>query len=382
IFLLILIITILMIYNKDSKSGIWSIIYITLTLIIALFYSMEHQYGNIEYFVSDESVFMAEEGANQLTELAKSDRLLWFSILEWSSLGDFTTGLFSKLVSLSCIPILVYLIHSINKSNNSSYLALLFCPYILYLSQTALRDVMLFTCTMLMIYLLCQNKFHRKNLFCIVILALCISLLRPFALFIVLGSYFITEYFYYVRGNRLKVKVIKTAISLLCISVLLLVIYFLFKEKIDQYIRTINYLMEEGSMLDESKSAIKPSLSLLYVAYASIRYISTPTPIALIEQLFHGATNFGYVHDTVRIFNQVIMYIMYIYVFCMVKYWRVVIKAIYKNKFFLSYSIFVVVNSLIYAMYYAGGGHSRVKIALFVFVFLICTQLRECKKSV
>lgn len=382
IFLILCILTTLLIIKRDTKSGWWSLLYITIVIIISALYALEYQFGNITYFVSDESVFMGVEGTTSLTEIAKSDRLLWFKILEWSSFGDITGGLFSKLVSLICIPILVYLVHCMDRKSNLSYMVFLFCPYVLYISQTALRDVMVFTISLTMLYILSKYSLKYRYMIAICVLAICISMLRPFYLYIILFSYFLSEYISYIRRSRLDVKIAKTIFALTLMSMVTFAIYFIFKDKIDQYMRTITYIMEEGSTLDESKTDIEPSFSPTYIGYALVRYALTPIPTALIGKLSDGATNFGYVHDIIRIINQSALYIMYFYIVFMFRYIMGALKNIFDNKYLLSYFIFFSANSFVYAIYYAGGGHSRLKVALFIFVFLFCDQLRIYKKDV
>ena len=70
------------VYLLNKKAAAFSIIYAAIVVLIHFLYTIEFHYGDIDYFISDEAVFMQLDNAHVLTEIAKGDRILWYKFLE------------------------------------------------------------------------------------------------------------------------------------------------------------------------------------------------------------------------------------------------------------------------------------------------------------
>jgi hypothetical protein len=377
----LVLLSLLFVYRIDPKCGKFSFIYMTSVLLIHSLYVFEFHIGNINYFISDETVFMGAEGAHQLTEIAKNERILWFEFLSFTSMGDFTGGLFSKLSSLIFIPLLLLFIKKLNKDSDYIYYVFCFCPYLLFVSQTALRDILILTLVLGLFYFLCnKNLFSFNKLITIVILSLCLFMLRPFYLFTIIFVYYLVTFFYKISNENIfeKIKTLIGTIFIVLISLVL--IYISFGDKIDQYIRSITYIFENGISLDDSKSDVKPALNFSYFMYSLARYITTPIPSSLVGRILMEPTEFGYVDDVIRLINQSLLYVMYTYIIINIHLLSRVFQSIMLNKYTACFTIFTIFNSIIYSLYYAGGGHSRLKLLYFIFIFLICDRIFMSKK--
>lgn len=249
--------------------------------------------------------------------------------------------------------------------------------------QTALRDVAILYFTLLIIYCWCKasNK-DLKVVFQVFILLMLLFLLRPFAVFIVVFSIYMFELF-----SKLKNKPFSDVLSLLFYNILMALLisglfYFLFQDKIDQYIRTLTYFSENGLWLDESKSSVKPALTFQYFSYAIVRYFSTPLPTSLLERfLMQDVTQFGYLDDVIRFLNQLFYFLMLTWILIKLVWLKLKITTNWNSSVWVLFVV-TLINSVIYALYYAGGGHSRIKLLLFVFVFVVFTCLGKKNNDV
>lgn len=375
-----LLLSIIFVYRIDTRVGKFSVIYVVSVLLIHTLYILELHTGNIDYFISDEAVFMGVEGAHQLSEIAKGDRLLWFKVLEMSAIGDLTGGLFSKLISLIFLPFLLLLVRELNRDSNIVYYVFFFCPYLLFVTQTALRDIFILTLSLGIFYLLCnKHRFGVYLVFYLLVFSICLFMLRPFYLFAIVLIYYAVYHFDKVSRVSLAQKVKSLFWALIVVFIVATAGYFIFQSKVEQYLRSITFIMENGISLDESKTSVKPSLTFSYLLYSTARYITTPIPLSLIERIFTEPTKFGYVDDFMRLLNQSLLYVMYMYILvnarCLFNVWRSLLKSNYTACF----TIFTILNTLLYSLYYAGGGHSRLKLVYFIFVFIICERIYSIK---
>lgn len=369
------------VYLLNKKAAAFSIIYAAIVVLIHFLYTIEFHYGDIDYFISDEAVFMQLDNAHVLTEIAKGDRILWYKFLEITKWYDFTDGMFSKLSSIVFLPILVYFLHRLEPKNNLNYYCLFFVPYLLYVSQTALRDIFILTMTLSLIYSLVNLK---KNIiiFSTLILfsTLLILMLRPFLLGVIFSTYVLTRYIVSLRGENINLKIFRTFIFISFFTILSVLFYILLKDKIDQYIRTLVYIQENGLSLDADKTEIKPDFSIQYFLYSVFRYAMTPIPTSLVERLFTGVTKFGYIDDLFRFFNQTILYAMYFYILVNLNFLKIALKSIRNEMYSFHFLIFSIVNTVVYSLYYAGGGHSRLKLVYYIFIFLIFSKIYNIKR--
>ena len=374
--------TLAYVYHRENRVGIASAVYIFIVLIIHALFYYEVMLLDLDYFISDELAYIDFDDAQGLSESAKNDRILWFYYHSLVSFIMPVDGLFNKLISLPFLPLILLLVYNFCNKRNLSLFLFLFCPYLLFLMQTAIRDIAILYFTLLIISYWCNaSSKNSKVIFQLLTLIFLLFMLRPFAVFIVAFSIYIYELF-----AKFKNKPFRDVLYLLFYNVVVAIIvsgffYLLFQDKIDQYIRTLTYFSENGLWLDESKSNVKPALTFQYFSYAIIRYISTPLPTSLLERfLTESVTQFGYLDDIVRFLNQLFYFVMFI--------WILIKLVIRKGKLVAQWNssiwilcIVTILNSIVYALYYAGGGHSRIKLLLFIFVFVVfvCLGKREDK---
>ena len=372
--------TLAYVYHQDNRVGIASAIYIFIVLIIHALFYYEVMLFDLDYFISDELAYIDFDDAQGLSESAKSDRILWFYYHRLVAFIMPADGLFNKLISLPFLPLLLLLVYNICNKRNLSLFLFLLCPYLLFLMQTALRDIVILYFTLLIVSYWCNAPSKNlKVIFQLITFTFLLFMLRPFAVFIIAFSIYVYELF-----TRFANKPFRDVFYLLFYNAVVAILisgifYILFQDRIDQYIRTLTYLNENGLWLDESKSNVKPALTFQYFSYAIIRYISTPLPTSLLERfLTESVTQFGYLDDIVRLLNQLFYFAMLIWIV-----FKLVIK---KCKLVAQWSstiwvlcIVTILNSIVYALYYAGGGHSRIKLLLFVFVFIVfvCLERRD-----
>lgn len=379
--ILFFLVTLVFFTKKDKKILLPSIISALALFIFHTFFLIEYHIGGISYFISDEQVYLNLEGAHKLNESAIKDRYLWFLLTGFISESDFTGGLFNKLISLPLIPAVIYFFKKITNDHRAVYL-FAFLPYFLFIMQTALRDGLIVTISLAFIYL--TSKKLKKTIFYLSILLILIFLLRPFYLALLLSSTFISYYIVNNVGESFVIKLRSGLLHLILITLVAIATYFIFKGKFDQYIRTLMYYYEFGLILDEGKSTVTPSFSLHYFFYAVVRFIFTPLPSSLLERIMSGdVTQFGYVDDIVRMINQIIVLSIIFYIIFNFRFVPGYLRELTRNFTQLSFLIFVALNTIIYSLYYAGGGHSRLKIVLFLglLVFSLGVNRVKCQKK-
>tara|TARA_B110000211_G_scaffold77303_1_gene90633 strand:- start:8045 stop:9196 length:1152 start_codon:yes stop_codon:yes gene_type:complete len=362
---------ILLLFFSKKEPAIFKPALISSALLVffhVLFF-IEFQYGTIDYFISDERVYLNIGSSNQLNDDAIKDRVLWFYLTEFVERTDFTGGLFSKLISLPLVPVLIYLVFKISGTNKSLYV-FLFLPYILFIMQTALRDSMILVLSVSFIYV----SFNRERKFLIFggVLLLFIFALRPFYIPLLLTAFIMTKYFLETDELDFRAKLFKALKYLLISIVISLVIYLAFKSKFDQYLRNISYYYEFGLNIDDEKTTVTPSFSLNYILYSFVRFVFTPLPTSLIDRMLTGTvTQFGYVDDFIRMINQSFLFLMLFYIISRPNALYAYFKSLVYSSREFCLLFFIFINTIVYSFYYAGGGHSRLKIAVFLGVFII-----------
>ncbi|EGU40416.1 hypothetical protein VISP3789_19798 [Vibrio splendidus ATCC 33789] len=249
-------------------------------------------------------------------------------------------------------------------------------PYSLYIMQTALRDSLIVALALSFIFLI--GKQIKKNVIYLIILIAAIFLLRPFFVVLLILSSILAHCIVSLNCSSLSQKLIISAKHVIISLLTIVIVYTLFKTKLDQYLRNITYFYEHGLLIDSEKTAIQPSLSFDYFAYSIIRYILTPFPSSLLERIFSSnVTQFGYLDDIVRAFNQTSLLFLFIYLIIKIKSVIFFFKKLPMEPAKLTFIIFVFLNSILYSLYYAGGGHSRLKVFLFLGVFMIFVEVKK-----
>lgn len=367
---------------KDRRVGLASSFYIVLVLIFHFIFYFESLSSNVSYFISDELTYLDYEDANGLSDAARADRVLWFEIHRIISALGSVGGLFNKLVSLPLLPFILFLVDRFcNRRKLSVFLFLVF-PYLLIMMQTALRDILILFIMLLVVYLWSSrvDKGGGNKLFIVFALG-ALYFLRPFSVFVLIVSIGVFEFLKGIQGKSLLRKGGQVLRFGVIGGLILLVIYFIFMDQINHYVKMLIYFSDNGLALDDDKTSIEPALTAEYFTYAIIRYVLTPFPTSLLYKLyFEGATQYGYLDDTVRLLNQ----LFYFFALIAVSFKIIILKhrpvEVWPTGFWLL-SIVTVVNSLVYALYYAGGGHSRLKILVYVTVFVALVGTKKVTKN-
>lgn len=361
--------------RKEPITFFYSILSTVLLLILHSIFVFESGFGHISYFISDEQVYLGLDNVHQLSEGAKNDRWLWFFLTQLVSNTDPTGGLFSKLISLPLIPMILFLFYRI-VGDKLALIVFFIMPYSLYIMQTALRDSFIVALALSFIFL--SGKPIKDNVIYLIVLIAAIFLLRPFFVVLLILSSILAHYIVSLYYSSLSQKLI-TSVKYILISLLtIIIVYLLFKSKLDQYLRNITYFYEHGLLIDSDKTAIQPSLSFDYFSYSIIRYVFTPFPSSLIERILSSdVTQFGYLDDLVRVFNQASLLFLLMYLIIRFKSVIFFFKKLPMEPVKLTFIIFVFLNSILYSLYYAGGGHSRLKVFLFLGVFMIFVEVKK-----
>ncbi|PKD19464.1 hypothetical protein APR41_16010 [Salegentibacter salinarum] len=367
--------SLLTVYKKSPFVALISGYYLLIILLVLAIFSLEHTFRGIDYFISDEAVYFYNL---DISEAAKQDRILWFNIVQTVKSTDFEFGFFSKIIHLVIIPFLIFVLWRLTNSRKSLFIPLFF-PYILFLSQTALRDIWLFTFSLIFIYAF----FNFKGKYRILILVLSVFFIvgmRPFylglLLFALLGVYILEIILKKKEGNFFKKFLKYVVLSALSISG----IFVVFKNKINSYLFSIEVLLEDGFSKAQD-TAIEASLTGEYFIYSFVRFVFTPIPTSMFQEIYsNGASEFGYTNDLLRLLSQISLYLSFFYIiFNIRKLKGVILEYFFKEKELLAYLLFTLGTISIYGLYHGGGGHSRVKLPLYVLAGITVILIKKYK---
>lgn len=363
----------LYVFIKCDKM-LFTIIYCASFTFLAVFL-FEVGLTNVEYLASDEYRYfhMAE---NYLQE--ENDRTLWLYINILIKNYDLFGEYFIKLIN---IPLSVYLIHMINSifEIKNKLIVYLLAPFIIVLSVSNLRDVLIFISTIHFCLALDKLKtINIKNLVYLLFSIIILFSLRPIILFVSIGLYLIVNLKKYFKN------IFKNFISTIFIFGMFLAITFYSFEYINKIFYNGTYFLTQGladkSELKGFNQYFYPDNLPLTFSYASLRYVFTPMPTSMVERLF---SNYFYKHgrisEIVRLFHQLIYFFLLFFMFFnLKKIYRLLKKLNSLHKFIL---LNLLVYMPIYTIYAFGGVHQRTKIPFQLALILIYVLYKQKKKN-
>lgn len=348
---------------------------IMLSIIINSLFITEYAFFNqIDYFISDEKIYVGQ--IKNINEQVVSDRSLWFHYIKLIQFTDYEFGFFTKLASVPAIPLFViYLSKVLQKESVLSFF--LIFPYVIFLTQTVLRDIWIFTFVILLLYSFFNLKSYKR--FLVVLLSsLSIVLLRPFFMAIIVLAICIAlaaQWFNSAKIKSFRNILFQSSFFVLVTFILSFAFYFLFQNRVDSYFLLLQHINENGFYHADSQG-VEASVSLSYFAYSTMKFIATPIPASLLNRmLYEPTTQFGLVDDLFRFISQTNLYIS---AFLLVVFFRRFLKNTLKDLLGsptqLALTVFLFLTIILYAVYYGGGGHSRLKLPVYLLIYLFISS--------
>lgn len=346
---------------KLSRFAFLTSIFIVFFCILAhVGYLLEVSFIGLNYFNSDELIYLNNNG---LTEASMRDRKLWFIINQVVNSFDTFNGAAIKLFNISIllfINIFLYLIFRVK----IIMLFPIFVPYSMYLATMNLRDLLVLFFIIFTTYFLTNKSKVMTSFALIGIVSL--FYLRPFMGLLILACYLLL----FLGDRVLKGKSSTKLLSAIFGVLVLCLVYILAQGKIETYLNTIQHIVESGER----------DLSLRHLIISIVTYIFTPIPSSMLERVIDGGSlTYGLTDDVFRTVNQFFYYFMIIY---LVMHLKVVLSVVINATMRVKLLFFVLgMHAPIYAFYFGGGGHSRIKIPFILLIFILCVLVFENKKS-
>ena len=341
-------------YLKQSKQVfLIGLIVSILCLFSHFMFVIEVSDGNLSYFNSDEIGYFTNSG---LSEAAIMDRKLWFLINTLVSESFFIWMVCYKVINIPVLLFLSLLLQKITKCYNAILLPI-FLPYLMYLATVNLRDLLIILMVVWSCYHLGQS-YWRKRLYVVLPIFL-LFFLRPFASLIVVGVYLVIWFYKRFLGSAISKKVFIVSVF----AIMLISVYFIFSSKISSYLFSIEMIL--------SNSDDKRDLSIIGIVNSVVIFVLSPRPISLLERTLDGGSLlFGLTDDVFRTINQFFYYGMFLLVLFRLKKILSFVKKFLPDGSKLLLAVFVA-HVPIYAVYYGGGGHLRIKIPIMILIFIL-----------
>jgi hypothetical protein len=362
---------------KELTGPVLLLIFISLGFVTL--FSFEFALGRVEFFNSDEITYTINRDLFQGTGTEKT-RLLWFYLHDFIYWVDGEYGVANKLISL---PFLVILLVIIYKSFDSRLIAiypLFLSPYIIYMSTTALRDVVIITLSFYVIYNVAFNRY--KSAFGVLFLAISLlglSLLRPFAVVLIFLSLFTA----YVVLKR-SLSLFKRAAYFVIISGSAAFTAFIMLDTLTMYTYRLETTLLSIDEINLKGEAV--TYSPFNIFWFLTKYLITPLPTSLMARLLDGGhLVYGITDDFVRMVHQIIYFVASIYIFINLKLF--VKNSLYgykylsnqANMFYRVLFVFTCQWAMIYTLFTEGGAHSRVKVVVTLFIVISSLLLYKDK---
>jgi hypothetical protein len=361
------------VFIKCDKT-LFTIMYLTSLIFLSVFL-FEVGFTNVQYLASDEWRFF------HLSEIylqEENDRTLWLYINVLLKNYDLFGEYFVKLLN---IPLCVYLIHLVNSifDIKNRLIVYLLAPFIIVLSISNLRDVLIFITTIHFCLALDKLKtINIKNLIYLLFSAFFLFTLRPIILFVSIGLYLIVNFKKYSKNFR------NSFISIIFIIVVFLSIISFSSAYINKILYNGGYFLTQGIALKAELKGFNqyfyPNNLPLTFSYASLRYVFTPMPTSIVERLFSDHFyKHGIISEIVRLFHQLIYFYLLFYIFFnLKKMYRLLKKLNSLHKLIL---LNLLVYMPIYTIYAFGGVHQRTKFPFQLALIIIYVLYQQKKKN-
>jgi hypothetical protein len=335
---------------------------------------LEYQFGwNDEYFLSDELLYLTEYLGGDLDWESNTvrTRRFWFLVNKLILLTGESMIAF-KLINIPFLMILNCYFYLLTGKNKLALLLPFVLPYLLFLSVTNLRDMLIF----LSIFAVVYHALNRGvgHLLFMLMYGFILFNLRPFSLFMVIGVLML--WLLYEARKRINLT------SVMHLSLLIVPLIYWLSPLIVNYYDSVVYYLAHREVLREGHRGF----GLLNIGEYLARSIYAPFPTTLASMLMESDehTGWGYTHDIVRFINQVsIMVISAMIIFKLVEVFllgkKIVFELITRDSVILA--LILLAHSVIYALYSAGAMHSRLHLFGNMFLFLLFLNIRSEKKE-
>ena len=313
---------------------------------------LEYNLGiTTDYFLSDEIFYLSEyfRGNVDWQTGNVESRKLWF-IINGALIDTGAADVIFKMVNIPFLLLLNCYFYLLSEKNKLALWLPFILPYLLFISVTNLRDVLIFMSLLGMIYHAFQIGMGHKLL--AFVFALLLFNLRPFSLFI--GAGVIVGFMIFQRDRQ-----IKTLAKIVVLMVIALVAVIL-APMLKGYYDTVIYVLSTPGVLREGHRGF----GAFDVVEYFVRSFLAPFPSTLAIMLSQGETHsgWGYAHDIIRILNQLSVMALFV-----VLGWKSLVALINRRIFdmfeFGKYGKILVIifffHTLAYALYSAGTMHSR-----------------------
>ncbi len=322
--------------KKIKKIGLSPLLIFLISLSLLILFYFEHIISGLPLFYSDEIKYMDE--ATSVTLF--SDRYLWYFINNLILQYDISfNGFMLKMINIPVAAGSLFVLWLIFK-NKKIFLIPIILPYISFIATKNLRDIPILFLSFLSIYMF----YRRKSLYFIIgfISSVLLFLLRPFAVVTII-TIILLQMIYQIGKKIIKLKLYKAYIKkiavLVIISLILVPIVGSFINiTVEKNINRFLYIVfGEGQGI--SAEARVDSDPLYYSGnkfrdfiVSSIRYIFTPIPTSIIIRAISGGSEWGVVDDLIRIFHQIIYYVLLSYGAVMSANWQSISMCVNSEK--------------------------------------------------
>lgn len=345
------------------------------SLIFLSVFLFEVGLTNVEYLASDEWRYF------HLAEIylqEGNERTLWlyinFLVKNYDLFGEY----FIKLLN---IPLCVYLIHMVNSifDIKNKLIVYLLAPFIIVLSISNLRDVLIFISTIHFCLALDKlNTINIKNLIYLLFSAFLLFTLRPIILSLSIALHLTVNFKKYFKN------IFKNFINVIFISVIFLFFIFYSSAYINKVLYNGSYFLTQGLALKSELNGFNqyfyPNNLPLTFSYASMRYVFTPMPTSIVERLFSNHFyKHGIISEIVRLFHQLIyFYLLFFMFFNLKKIYRLLKNLNSLHKLIL---LNLLVYMPIYTLWAFGGVHQRTKFPFQLALIIIYVYYKQKKKK-
>gem|GEM_PF-2789997 len=260
---------------------------------------------------------------------------------------------------------------------NLHLLLIIFLPYLVPLMTSNLRDLVIFSSSVIAV-LSIKNRMYMVASIMILLLLFTRPLMIPILAGCGVLAFALKSQHYQLR---LKLKVFAA------LSVFGGLALFLTWDWIQGYLRYMDHLRvfggEHRTVLTETTD-----VSQTYIE-ALLKSIFTPLPTSLAYRLLSGgATDWGYLHDVLRIINQSVYWGMIIYL-CQsfIRRTKYSVRTLLNLDIYqIAILLFFISFAIVYSTHLAGVGHQRLKypfqVAIFIISYLLWVSARKRNNSI
>lgn len=352
-----------------------------LCLIVFAFFLLEFFLGRVDYLISDGFVYFDDPE----DWIANIDRSFWGYVNYIEKCIDPLGHVFIKIINIPILLLLLYYIQKTFPIVKSPASFVFFFPYILFLSISNLRDLLIWLFAILIV----RNYNKRKIQYYLlaIVYSIALYMLRPFMLASVWIALVLFEIAPFIRNFIRKIE-IKKVLSFLAFALLFLIVLIVanpvISKKIHSYRYNATYLImqgyEERAKLRKADDVIDTSNLPKAIFMSHVRYVLTPVPNSILKRMFSAdlSTEYGLTSEVLRLINQLVYYYLLIWIlFNLTTVIRSLRKFNFEQRAFL---IWLLTFLPVYSIAHFGGSHQRLKLPFQILILLIFIYARHYKK--